>query len=67
MRIERENNEIKFTIPDDIVDLNEIQSFIDYLKFKELTSKSSGSQSEAEDLANDINKSWWDKNKTKFE
>jgi hypothetical protein len=67
MRIERENNEIKFTIPDDIVDLNEIQSFIDYLKFKELTSKSSGSQSEAEELANDINKSWWDKNKTKFE
>ena len=67
MRIERENNEIKFTIPDDIVDLNEIQSFIDYLKFKELTSKSSGSQPEAEELANDINKSWWDKNKTKFE
>lgn len=67
MRIERGNNEIRFTIPDDIVDLKEIQSFIDYLKFKQLTSKSTGSQSEADELANDINKSWWDKNKTKFE
>ena len=29
MRIERENNEIRFTIPDNIVDIDEIQSFID--------------------------------------
>ena len=67
MRIERGNNEIRFTIPDNIVDLSEIQSFIDYIKFKELVSNSTATQSDADELANDINKSWWNKNKSKFE
>jgi len=67
MKIERKNNEIRFAIPDNIVELAEIQSFIDYVRYKELTSKSSASQSDADELANDINKSWWEKNKSKFE
>ncbi len=67
MRIERENNEIRFTIPDNVVDLNEIQSFIDYIRYKELASKSSAIESDADELANDINRSWWEKNKSKFE
>lgn len=67
MRIERKNNEMRFTIPDNIVDLAEIQSFIDYIKSKELTSKSSANQSDANKIANEINKSWWEKNKSKFE
>ena len=67
MRIERKNNEIRFSIPDNIVELAEIQNFINYLRYRELTSESSASQSEADELANDINKSWWEKNKSKFE
>jgi hypothetical protein len=67
MRIERDNNEIRFTIPDNVVDIDEIQSFIDYIRFKEITSKSNASNSDADKLSDEINKSWWDKNKTRFE
>ena len=67
MRIERENNEIRFTIPDNIVDIDEIQNFIDYIRFKEITAKSKGTSSDANKLADEINQSWWDKNKSRFE
>ena len=67
MRIERGNNEIRFTIPADIVEIDEIQSFIDYIRFKEITSKSTAKQTNANKLANDINNSWWEKNKSNFE
>lgn len=67
MRIERSNNEIKFTIPDNIVDITDIQSFVDYIKFKEISSKSKGTGSDVDKLSDDINQSWWDKNRSKFE
>jgi hypothetical protein len=67
MNIVRENNEIKFSIPDDILEINEIQSFIDYIKFREITSKSKATQVDADMLAEEINQSWWDKNKHRFE
>jgi len=67
MRIERDNNEIRFSIPDNIVDIDEIQNFIDYIRFKEISMKSNASESNASDLADEINKSWWDKNKSRFE
>jgi hypothetical protein len=67
MNIVRENNEIKFSIPGDILEINEIQSFIDYIKFREITSKSKATQADADMLAEEINQSWWDKNKHRFE
>jgi hypothetical protein len=67
MRIERENNEIRFSIPDNIIDIDEIQNFIDYVRFKEISIKSKASESDASDLADEINNSWWKKNKYRFE
>jgi hypothetical protein len=67
MRIERENNEIRFSIPDNIVDIDEIQNFIDYIRFKEISIKSKASESDASGLAKEINNSWWNKNKSRFE
>ena len=67
MRIERENNEIRFSIPDNIIDIDEIQNFIDYVRFKEISIKSKASESDASDLADEINSSWWKKNKYRFE
>lgn len=67
MRIERSNNEIKFTIPDNIVGIDEIQSFIDYIRIKEISSKSKGTDSDVNNLSDEINQSWWKKNKSKFE
>lgn len=67
MKIERGNNEIRFTIPDNIVDIDEIQYFIDYVRFKEITSKSKATKADSEKIADEINKSWWEKNKSRFE
>lgn len=67
MNIVRENNEIKFSIPADIIEISEIQSFIDYIRFREITSKSKATQKDADMLAEEINQSWWGKNKHRFE
>ena len=67
MRVERENNEIKISIPDNIIDINEIQNFIDYIRFNEISSRSKATKNDAENLSDEINQSWWDKNKHRFE
>ncbi len=46
--------------------LSEIQELIDYLKFKSITSKSKAKANDAEKLADEINQSWWNKNKDKI-
>ncbi|MBC7653614.1 MAG: hypothetical protein H7098_03965 [Oligoflexus sp.] len=40
-----------------------MQDFLDFSRYKELTSKAEVSQDEIDDLANEINKSWWEENK----
>lgn len=67
MRVERENNEIKLTFSEDLLDTSEVQNFIDYVKFREINSQSKGTQKQADELADEINQSWWEKNKHRFE
>jgi hypothetical protein len=67
MKVIRENNEIKISLPDNLIDINEVQNLLDYFRYREISSKSKGTQKDADDLANEINKSWWDKNKHRFE
>ena len=67
MRVVRENNEIKISIPANLFEMDEIQKFLDYIRIREITSKSNATQEDADKLANEINQSWWDKNKYKFE
>lgn len=67
MEIVRDNNQISFSIPEGIFKINEIQSFIDFIRFREITAKSKATQKDADQLAEEINKSWWEKNKHKFE
>ena len=67
MRIETTNNEIILTFSKDAVDLTEIQNFIDYVKFREINSQSKATQKQADELADEINQAWWEKNKKKFE
>lgn len=67
MRVESVNNEIKLTFSKNALDITEIQSFIDYEKFREISALSKATQEEANKLAEEINQSWWDKNKHKFE
>lgn len=67
MRVESVNNEIKLTFSKYALDITEIQSFIDYIKFREISALSKATQEDANNLAEEINQSWWDKNKHKFE
>jgi hypothetical protein len=39
---------------------------MDYLEYLEITSKSKAKQSDADKLANELNQSWWNKNKNSF-
>lgn len=63
MILERTKDEILVRLPAD-VDLTELQNMIDFLRYKELTSKSMAKQSEADELSKSVNKSIWTKVKT---
>jgi hypothetical protein len=65
MIIERTNKEILIRIPN-TVDLEGAQRIIDYIRYQEVTSKSKASQEDVDNLAVEINKDWWDKNKDTF-
>lgn len=67
MRIESVDNEIKLTFSKNALDITEIQNFIDYIKFREISALSKATQDDANKLAEEINQNWWDKNKHKFE
>jgi hypothetical protein len=67
MRIEQTNNDIKLTFSKKAMDLTEIQNIIDYVKFREINTLSKASQEDADNLAEEINQTWWKKNKHNFE
>lgn len=65
MKIERKDNEILVRIPSN-VDITGLQKILDYIKFREITSKSQASQEDIDALARESKKSWWEKNKNKY-
>jgi hypothetical protein len=56
MILERTNNEILIRLPSN-VDLSELQSMINYLRYKELPAKSKGKQLDADELSDEVNQS----------
>ncbi len=62
MQIERTKNEVIIRLPA-TVDTDDLQDFLDYARYKELTSKFSVSQVQVDKLSNDVNKGWWTKNR----
>jgi hypothetical protein len=66
MIIERvENNKIVITFSSN-VDMFGIQRLIDYGRYLEATSKSKAKQADIDKLADEVNESWWNKNKHRF-
>ncbi|MFI5139995.1 MAG: hypothetical protein ACHQIM_19405 [Sphingobacteriales bacterium] len=64
MIIERNNKEVIIRLPAS-VNTDDLQDFIDYTRYKELTSKSKATQKEIDELAYKINKDWWTENRYK--
>jgi hypothetical protein len=65
MHIERNNNEITIKVSS-FVDSYGLQRLIDYLKYLEATAKSKAKQADVDKLAEEVNASWWRKNRKRF-
>ncbi|HUZ57260.1 MAG TPA: hypothetical protein VMU83_00590 [Hanamia sp.] len=66
MLIERtSNDQITITISSS-VDSFGLQRLIDFMKYLEATAKSKAKQSEVDKLADEVNASWWEKNRKRF-
>lgn len=66
MLVERTNNDNIVITLSSSVDSFGLQRLIDYLKYLEATSKSKAKQSEVDELADEINDSWWTNNRKRF-
>lgn len=55
MSVENTNNNLVITISRDIVDMKEVQKFINYLRYKALVSKSQATEEDIERLTDEIN------------
>ena len=65
MTIERTNSEVIVRLPLSL-NIEEIQEFLDYFKYKEMAQNSKAKQQDADQLAREVNKSWWQQNKDKY-
>ena len=66
MIVERTNkDQITITVSS-AVDSFGLQRLIDYVKYLEATAKSKAKQSDIDKLADDVNSSWWKRNRKRF-
>ncbi|HET8829453.1 MAG TPA: hypothetical protein VFM79_08925 [Pelobium sp.] len=65
MVIERTDKEVIIRLPANI-NVDGLQRLVDYLTYKEVTSKSEATQEDVDDLAKEVKASWWVKNKERL-
>ncbi|MEA3444645.1 MAG: hypothetical protein U9R19_07955 [Bacteroidota bacterium] len=65
MIIERTHNETLIRVPN-YVNIEGVQRIIDYIRYQEVTAKSQAIQKDVDKLAEEVNQSWWEKNKDTF-
>jgi len=65
MLVERTNKEVIIRLPAS-VDTEDLQDFLNYARYKELTSNFHVDQKEVDKLADHINSKWWTKNGKKL-
>ena len=65
MLVERTNKEVIIRLPAS-VDTEDLQDFLNYARYKELTSDFKIDQKEVDKLASQINTNWWTKNRDKL-
>lgn len=64
MIVARENDEIVIRIPDaeNRIELFELQRIIEYINYCLIVKKSKASQEQIDELAREVNTSWWNEN-----
>lgn len=65
MQIKRTNNEILIRIASG-TDIVGLQRIMDYLKFREIASKSEATPKQIDKLSTESKSIWWEKNKDRF-
>jgi hypothetical protein len=65
MLVERTSKEVIIGLSAS-VDTEDLQDFLNYARYKELTSTFKIDQREVNKLSDKINATWWDKNRTKL-
>jgi hypothetical protein len=62
MIIERTDKEVIIRLQPS-VNIEELQEFVNFFRYKEITSKYKTPQNEVDKLASDVNKNWYKKNR----
>ena len=65
MLVERTSKEVIIRLPAS-VDTEDLQDFLNYARYKELTANFKTDQKVVDKIANQINAKWWTKNKSKL-
>lgn len=65
MLVERTNKEIIIRLPSS-VDTEDLQDFLNYARYKELTANFKTNQKDVDKIATEINAKWWTKNRNKL-
>ncbi len=66
MLVERtDNDKIVITLPSSVDNFG-LQRLIDYAKYLEATAGSKAKQADADKLADEVNTTWWAKNRKRF-
>jgi TATA-binding protein-associated factor Taf7 len=65
MLVERTSKEVIIRLPAS-VDTEDLQDFLNYARYKELTANFKTDQKVVDKIANEINAKWWTKNKSKL-
>ena len=63
MKVERTENEVIIRLPAS-VDIEDLQDFLNYARFKELTADFKIDQKEVDKLSDQVNSKWWKKNRS---
>ena len=65
MLVERTSKEVIIRLPAS-VDTVDLQDFLNYARYKELTANFKTDQNEVDKITNEINAKWWTKNRSKL-
>ena len=63
MKVERTENEVIIRLPAS-VDIEDLQDFLNYARYKELTADFSVDQNEVDKISDQVNSKWWKKNRS---
>lgn len=65
MVIERQNQDIVFRLNGSL-DIRAAQKLVDYFNLMESIAKNQGTEEQAAELAREVDKAWWAKNRSRF-